>query len=550
MKRTVTSILTLLVVAAWCAAPAFSQTSFDRDWEFSANVNSGSIPAYLTDARAIAYGMVDDGSGTMVGRLLVSHGGDNVEIVDPADGQSLGTLSTNGIQGTSTRNIQDVEVTGDNIIIGCNSVNNTFAPGDVTDFRCYRWDDLGADPVQVLSFPAPDANNDGESDYIGRLVDVKGNANDNTLTILTAASAFQDSGVNDVYRFTTTDNAQSFSSETVDRPDGEPFDNLNGVAAIGTGDAPFIYNAGGAPPTRYAADGTSPEAVPSGAGIVSSFTNSVEYFETSSGSFFATFNYEMGGNGSKATVVDVTSGFSAALPYDSTPSMGGGPPNGAGDIDVRNNGDGTVTVFVVSADTGIGSFTTNTDPLPVELASFEADRDGNNVALRWETLSETGNSGFDIERSIDGRAFTKVGFEPGQGTTTEATSYRFVDNSIPYGVSDVTYRLRQIDVDGDETLTDARSITFTPSSVSLVGSVPNPVASGQAEIRFELPKAMNVRLSVYDLLGREVAVLVDGEQMAKQHRVSFDASTLASGTYLIRLETDRGATTSKMTIAR
>ena len=188
--------------------------------------------------------------------------------------------------------------------------------------------------------------------------------------------------------------------------------------------------------------------------------------------------------------------------------------------------------------------------LPVELTAFDAALDAGAAQLRWETASETNNAGFDIERSIDGNAFAKVGFESGQGTTTETTSYQFVDARLPYGVSEVSYRLRQVDVDGDQTLSDAQRVTFTPTEVSLIGSVPNPVASNQAEIRYELPEAMNVRLSVYDLLGRQIATLVDGEQIAKQHRVAFDASTLASGTYLIRLETDRGATTSKMTIAR
>jgi len=250
-------------------------------------------------------------------------------------------------------------------------------------------------------------------------------------------------------------------------------------------------------------------------------------------------------------VIEVTDGPANAIPYGSTPTLGTNDNIQAnGDVDVRVNDDGTATIFVMSTNNGIGSYTTSQAPLPVELAGFEADRSGENVVLRWQTLSETNNAGFDIERSIDGGAFAKVGYESGQGTTTETTSYQFVDARLPYGVSEVSYRLRQVDVDGDETLSDARRVTFTPTDVSLIGSVPNPVASNQAEIRYELPEAMNVRLSVYDLLGRQIATLVDGEQVAKQHRVTFDASSLASGTYLIRLETDRGATTSKMTIAR
>jgi len=539
MNRIATAVLTLLVVAAWCAVPAFAQPEFfDTNWELSDA--EGNLPSYIGTsygARGMAYGMVDDGSGTMVERVFVStnEGGTfRVEVLDATDGTNLGTLDGTGISG-GTRTLNDVDVSADGIIIACNLAINA-------NFKCYRWDSVTATPSTIIDYTPEDGNSDGETDRVGSLISVVGSASDNSLTVHTSGVANSEN----VYRFTTTDNGASFSAGVV-TAGPQSTGNVEGVDPTETGSSSFYLNPAGKAPTLYDASGTSQGAVQG----ASNFTTSVRYFEVGGNTYIALHNWGSGGGGFNADVIEVTDGPGNAIPYGSTPTLGTNDNIQAnGDVDVRVNNDGTATIFVMSTNNGIGSYTTSQAPLPVELAGFEADRSGENVVLRWQTLSETNNAGFDIERSIDGNAFAKVGFESGQGTTTETTSYQFVDARLPYGVSEVSYRLRQVDVDGDQTLSDAQRVTFTPTEVSLIGSVPNPVASNQAEIRYELPEAMNVRLSVYDLLGRQIATLVDGEQIAKQHRVAFDASSLASGTYLIRLETDRGATTSKMTIAR
>ena len=64
---------------------------------------------------------------------------------------------------------------------------------------------------------------------------------------------------------------------------------------------------------------------------------------------------------------------------------------------------------------------------------------------------------------------------------------------------------------------------------------PNPFTL-QTTIRYELPEEMVARMTVYDALGREVAVLVDGEQQAGSYDVVFDGTDLAPGTYVVRFE--------------
>jgi len=83
--------------------------------------------------------------------------------------------------------------------------------------------------------------------------------------------------------------------------------------------------------------------------------------------------------------------------------------------------------------------------VPVELTSFAANVNENNVTLNWVTASEINNQGFNVERNA-GNGFEKIGFVAGFGTTTETHSYTYNDNSLQEGT--YTYRLKQVDYDG------------------------------------------------------------------------------------------------------
>ena len=97
------------------------------------------------------------------------------------------------------------------------------------------------------------------------------------------------------------------------------------------------------------------------------------------------------------------------------------------------------------------------------------------------------------------------------------------------------------------TATDAQA--GVPSDFTLGQNYPNPF-NPATQIRFTLPDAAPVRLTVFDLLGREVRVLVDGEMAAGTHDVRFEAGTLASGTYLYRLETPAQTFTKQMVLMK
>ncbi|NBC86999.1 MAG: T9SS type A sorting domain-containing protein, partial [Bacteroidetes bacterium] len=556
MKRIATTFSTLLLAAAWLVTstmPAQAQ-SFSADWEFS--TAEGNLPSYFrtnNDTRYLAYGRIDDGSGTRVERVLVASGGNDpyeIRILDASDGTDLGTLpSVTSLPTPSDgRKITDVEVTDDGIIIACNEVNNAFtADGTTENFKCYRWDSLtDSSPETVVDYTVPDnsaSNGSSEGDWVGRQVTVVGSMSDNSATILTTAA--RESSY--VYRFTTTDNGQSFTGEAVERKDRPPTGNINGVAPLGPGASPFIVNVLNVAPIQYDASGNE---VAEDQGAFTAFTNSIKYFEAGGKQWAVTFRWDTTGENQFAELVDVSLGLDTSLPYATTANFGRANEqnnaNGTGDVAVRVNNDDTATIFVLATNNGVGSYTTGS-ALPVELANFDARRSGDDVSLTWKTLSETNNQRFEIERAIDGGSFAKIGQRAGQGTTTEATPYSFVDASIPYGAETIDYRLRQVDVDGGESLSDVVTIRLSADRLQLLGSAPNPVKS-TGEIRYTLPEQANVRVALYDVLGREVRVLDQGARAARQHSVSLDASGLSSGVYFIRLEAMGQTRTTRVSV--
>jgi hypothetical protein len=196
-----------------------------------------------------------------------------------------------------------------------------------------------------------------------------------------------------------------------------------------------------------------------------------------------------------------------------------------------------------------------TSTIPVELTGIEATRGERGVRLTWRTASETNNAGFRILRMGErgnGREgeWRDIGFVEGSGTTSEPQTYRFTDADVPFAADSLTYRLKQVDTDGTTHLSDVITVgRRAVQAVQLHGSFPNP-ARTKATIRYALPRAADVRLEVYDLLGRRVMTLAEGRQEPGRRQIQIDASRLSSGTYVYRLVAGGVATSRKLTVVR
>lgn len=205
------------------------------------------------------------------------------------------------------------------------------------------------------------------------------------------------------------------------------------------------------------------------------------------------------------------------------------------DVTVPGNVTGGNPGFDVNwANVGGGPYNTMPRGLPVELAAFTANSSGSSVHLQWSTASETNNSGFEIQRSTNGTDFTGAGFVAGRGNTAELSSYTFTEE-VSAGI--YYYRLKQIDFDGSYSFSGIVTVQVgesTPVSFDVAQNFPNPF-NPDTEIRYSVPANGHVVLAVFDALGSRVAVLQNGLMNAGYHTARFNASGLASGTYIYRL---------------
>jgi len=190
--------------------------------------------------------------------------------------------------------------------------------------------------------------------------------------------------------------------------------------------------------------------------------------------------------------------------------------------------------------------------LPVEMVSFVASaRDegwGYQVVLDWKTATETNNLGFEVQRSQDGVAFEKVGFLSGAGSTTASQAYTFVDKNVETGK--YYYRLKQLDSDGQSKTTDVLEVTLAaPERYELSQNYPNPF-NPATEILFKVKEQGRVQLMVFDVLGRQVATLVDGTLSAGIHKVAFNGRALPSGMYLYVMKAGSYHEVKKMALVK
>jgi hypothetical protein len=193
--------------------------------------------------------------------------------------------------------------------------------------------------------------------------------------------------------------------------------------------------------------------------------------------------------------------------------------------------------------------------LPVELSSFTAKVLRNSgVQLNWTTETEVNNYGFEVERKnpplnpLQGGDFEMVGFVEGHGNSNSPKEYNYLDEGISYG--SYAYRLKQIDNDGTFEYSKIIKIDIdAPLEFELSQNYPNPF-NPSTTIKYSLPVTSNVKLSVFNILGEEVQILVNETEEAGIYTINFNASQLNSGIYFYKLETRNFLRVKKMSLIR
>jgi hypothetical protein len=193
--------------------------------------------------------------------------------------------------------------------------------------------------------------------------------------------------------------------------------------------------------------------------------------------------------------------------------------------------------------------------LPVEMVagSFRATAGNGRVSLNWATASEAGPNHFVVTRSEtrDG-VYQGVHTTDGQGTTPTRHDYSWTDTDVDNGQT-YYYKLHVVDANGNHVynengasviVTATPDVSPMPTTYSL-GNYPNPFNS-TTTFAFTLPEAGSVTLKIHDLLGREVATVLNSYKPAGAYEIHWSAAELPAGVYMYTLQSGSFKQTQKM----
>jgi hypothetical protein len=176
--------------------------------------------------------------------------------------------------------------------------------------------------------------------------------------------------------------------------------------------------------------------------------------------------------------------------------------------------------------------------LPVQLVHFTAEKLKNDVIAKWQTASETNNDHFDIERSVDGIFFTKVGEQKGAGNSSMMHDYFFIDeniNALFENVNVVYYRLKQVDANGDFVYSKVEAVVNNlTKSLDFISVKPNPFTS-KFDISYASSITSDVTLEVADLFGRTIYTFTLFATKGANNFTIPDASEISNGVYFVKL---------------
>ncbi|MFA9214213.1 MAG: IPT/TIG domain-containing protein [Candidatus Methylacidiphilales bacterium] len=175
--------------------------------------------------------------------------------------------------------------------------------------------------------------------------------------------------------------------------------------------------------------------------------------------------------------------------------------------------------------------------LPVKLLSFTANLADNedDVLLNWTTGSEINNKGFELEHSINGVDFEKIGFVKGALNSTKINSYLFTDKAafMNLNSSIVYYRLKQIDIDGKFEYSSIIKINNS-AELSFLEAYPNPFENN-FNIKFNAKSEGLVNIEITNIQGKNVNSMLSTVVKGTNTINLDDNINLKVGIYFVRI---------------
>lgn len=190
-------------------------------------------------------------------------------------------------------------------------------------------------------------------------------------------------------------------------------------------------------------------------------------------------------------------------------------------------------------------------PLPVELTQFSASANESYIILNWKTETEVNNYGFNILRTEGGglkSEWENIGFVKGHGNNNTPSFYTFLDNNVV--AKRYSYKLKQIDNDGKIEYSKIIEVdNFAPDQFKLYQNYPNPF-NPETKINFLLPKATNVKIKIFNIIGQEIMTLLDEFFEPGIHSVTFNGGNFSGGLYIYKIEADNFIQARKMILMK
>jgi len=176
--------------------------------------------------------------------------------------------------------------------------------------------------------------------------------------------------------------------------------------------------------------------------------------------------------------------------------------------------------------------------LPVELVNFNARAQEKSIALTWKTVNERNNSGFYLERSLTpDRHFKEIAWTAGTVNSSQVVHYNQEDKNVIPGLT-YFYRLRQLDLDGTETISPVVNATLKSTKNWDIVLYPNPA---QNEV--------NLRLIGEENELSQVIIIASNGQIVRQFEnanSTLSISELSTGLYWLKIMSPRGTLVKKL----
>ena len=488
--------------------------------------------------RGIAYGTVNSNNRLYV--LSRSTTPPQIRVLDPATGNDV-TLGlpfdlTSVSGGTFTAN--DIEISSDGAVFVGNMASSAFI--------LYVWTTEGGAPTAYnFTLPAVTGIRYGDK------VSIVGSWAAGTIEVWVPGAGISATGAVQVLK--TTNQGANWTTTQITLSGTYTSTVASATVAPFAPGGNFYIAGNGANPRQY--DNTGAYVASSLFSGTNSSIATVKYFTSGGRNYIVTVAYRpegtsTGNRNTRSYIYDVTTA-SSVTNYGVTSLLSDVDVANAsnGDVAIKDNGNGTVTLFVLGTDQGVAAYSTNVAPLPVELTFFTAVAQGKKVVLNWVTTTETNNAGFSIERKFVGSEWQAVGFVNGMGTSNCTHSYAYSDNVAS---GHYTYRLKQIDRDGrfEYGPVVEATVALTATDYALQQNYPNPFNPITA-IEYSIPVMGFTSLKIYNTLGAEVATLVSGIITSGiTHKATFDAGNLPSGLYYYTIRSGNFVDTKKMMLLK